>query len=109
MEAFLISTLAVAIGEFGDKTQLLAMMLAFRGGALRRAVVPLGLGAALALAVVGAYTVPYIANTAVLGVRDPAEVRNFSASLASYVTAPQENWIWGWTAFRFEGDELTLS
>jgi putative Ca2+/H+ antiporter (TMEM165/GDT1 family) len=30
MEAFLISTLAVAIGEFGDKTQLLAMMLAAR-------------------------------------------------------------------------------
>ena len=92
----------------GIVVALLAMMLAFRGGALRRAVVPLGLGAALALAVVGAYTVPYIANTAVLGVRDPAEVRNFSASLASYVTAPQENWIWGWTAFRFEGDELRL-
>jgi Ca2+/H+ antiporter, TMEM165/GDT1 family len=30
MEAFLISALAVAIGEFGDKTQLLAMMLAAR-------------------------------------------------------------------------------
>ena len=30
MEVFLISTLAVAIGEFGDKTQLLAMMLAAR-------------------------------------------------------------------------------
>lgn len=30
MEAFLISALAVAIAEFGDKTQLLAMMLAAR-------------------------------------------------------------------------------
>ena len=30
MEAFLISALAVAIGEFGDKTQLLAIMLAAR-------------------------------------------------------------------------------
>src|SRR5206468_6251713 len=39
---------------------------------------------------------------------DPGEVANFSATLASYVTAPQENWLWGWTAFRFEGDELRL-
>lgn len=30
MEAFLVSTLAVAIGEIGDKTQLLALLLAVR-------------------------------------------------------------------------------
>lgn len=30
MEAFLISTLAVAVGEIGDKTQLVALMLAAR-------------------------------------------------------------------------------
>lgn len=30
MEAFLVSTLAVAIGEIGDKTQLLALLLAAR-------------------------------------------------------------------------------
>jgi putative Ca2+/H+ antiporter (TMEM165/GDT1 family) len=30
MEAFLISTLAVAVGEIGDKTQLLALVLAAR-------------------------------------------------------------------------------
>src|ERR1043166_4163800 len=30
MEAFLVSTLAVAIGELGDKTQLLALVLAAR-------------------------------------------------------------------------------
>lgn len=30
MEAFLISTLAVAVGEIGDKTQLLALLLAAR-------------------------------------------------------------------------------
>ena len=88
---------------------LLAVMLAISGGREpRRAVVPLGIGAVVALAIVSAYTLPYIANTAVLGVRDPGEVRNFSASLASYVTAPQENWLWGWTAFRFDGDELRL-
>lgn len=30
MEAFLVSTLAVAVGEIGDKTQLLALLLAVR-------------------------------------------------------------------------------
>jgi len=74
----------------------------------RRALLPLSLGAAIALAAGAAYARPYVANTAVLGVRDPAEVANFSARLASYVTAPQENWLWGWTAFRFDGDELRL-
>ena len=55
-----------------------------------------------------AYAQPYIANAQVIGVRDQGEVANFSAQLASYVTAPQENWLWGWTAFRFQGDELRL-
>jgi putative Ca2+/H+ antiporter (TMEM165/GDT1 family) len=30
MEAFLVSTLSVAVGELGDKTQLLALVLAAR-------------------------------------------------------------------------------
>jgi hypothetical protein len=74
----------------------------------KRALLPLSLGAAIALAAGAAYARPYVANTAVLGVRDPVEVANFSARLASYVTAPQENWLWGGTAFRFDGDELRL-
>jgi hypothetical protein len=72
------------------------------------AIPPLGTAAALALLVTAAYAQPYIANAQVLGVRDPGEVANFSAQLVSYVTAPQENWLWGWTAFRFQGDELRL-
>ncbi|MBI2317062.1 MAG: TMEM165/GDT1 family protein [Betaproteobacteria bacterium] len=40
MEAFLVSTLAVAVGEIGDKTQLLALVLAAR---FRRPV-PIALG-----------------------------------------------------------------
>jgi hypothetical protein len=75
---------------------------------LRRALVPLCVGAAIALAAGAAYALPYVANTAVLGVRPAGEVATFSARLASYVTAPQENWLWGWTAFRFDGDELRL-
>jgi hypothetical protein len=75
---------------------------------LKPALGPLCIGAVLALAAMAAYARPYIANTALLGVRDRAEVANFSARLTSYLTAPQENWLWGWTAFRFEGDELRL-
>jgi hypothetical protein len=71
-------------------------------------VFPLGLAAALALVVTAAYARPYMTNAQVLGVRDPGEVASFSAQLASYVTAPQENWLWGWTAYRFQGDELRL-
>ncbi len=69
---------------------------------------PLAAGAGLAGAVTIIYAQPYIANTSVLGVRDPFEVGKFSARLVSYITAPQENWLWGWTSFRFrfEGDEL---
>jgi putative Ca2+/H+ antiporter (TMEM165/GDT1 family) len=40
MEAFLVSTLVVAVGEIGDKTQLLALLLASR----LRAPVPIMLG-----------------------------------------------------------------
>jgi hypothetical protein len=89
----------------GALTVLLAISQPRR---LTRAVGPLGVAAALALVVTAAYARPYIANAQVLGVRDPGEVATFSAQLASYITAPQENWLWGWTAFRFEGDELRL-
>jgi hypothetical protein len=87
---------------------LLILLTAYNPRRAGRTLVPLAAGATLALAVAGAYTLPYVANTAVLGVRDPHEVADFSATFASYVTAPQENWLWGWTAFRFEGDELRL-
>jgi hypothetical protein len=69
---------------------------------------PLCLGALLPIAVVGFYVQPYIENARELGTRDPGEVSSFSAQLASYLVAPQQNWLWGWTAFRFAGNELRL-
>ena len=66
-------------------------------------------GLRVALAAIVVYAQPYIANAGVLGVRDPGAVTRFSAHLASYITAPQENWLWGWTAFRFEGDESEIA
>ena len=49
-------------------------------------------------------------NARTLGVRDLYDVTRFSARLVSYVTAPPQNWLWGWTSNRvvFEGDELHL-
>ena len=74
------------------------------------AVVPLGIAALLAGLVAFVYAQPYMVNARTLGVRDAGEVSRFSAQLASYVTAPAQNWLWGWTSnhFVFEGDELHL-
>ena len=75
-----------------------------------RAAVPLGIAAGLSAVVMLLYAQPYMDNTRTLGVRDLYDVTRFSARLVSYVTAPPQNWLWGWTANRvvFEGDELHL-
>jgi hypothetical protein len=71
-------------------------------------VVPLLVGGLVAAAVTAAYALPYIENARVLGMRDPAETANFSAHIASYFAAPQQNWLWGWTGLQFEGNERRL-
>jgi hypothetical protein len=77
---------------------------------VRAAIVPLGIAALMAGAVVLVYAQPYTENARSLGVRDAGEVARFSAHVSSYVTAPAQNWLWGWTSNRivFEGDELHL-
>jgi hypothetical protein len=74
----------------------------------RRAFGPLVVGALLPAIVVLIYGQPYLANARELGTRGPGEIAGFSAQLISYVTAPEQNWLWGWTAFRFHGEELRL-
>ena len=87
----------------------LAVLLALAQPRLaRRAAAPLVLGAMLPAIVVLIYGQPYLANARELGTRGPGEIASFSARVISYVTAPQENWLWGWTAFRFHGEELRL-
>ncbi len=73
-----------------------------------RAVLPLGIAAIIAAVIAGAYALPYMANARELGMRNPADVSRFSAHLASFITAPPQNWLWGWTASRFDGHELHL-
>ena len=77
---------------------------------VRAAVVPLGIAALMTGAVTLVYAQPYMENARSIGVRDAGDVARFSAHLASYVTAPAQNWLWGWTSNRivFEGNELHL-
>jgi hypothetical protein len=51
---------------------------------------------------------PYVNNVARLGVRETAEIGIHSAVAKSYVSAPVENWLWGWTSPMVTGDELHL-
>ena len=87
----------------------LAMMLAAADPRRARAAIrPLGLGAMVMAVLTLPYAIPYIYSTRALGPRDPGEVANFSARLGSYVSAPRQNWLWGWTSFPYTGDELHL-
>lgn len=73
-----------------------------------RAAGPLFLGALIPAIVVFIYGQPYLANARELGTRGPGEMSSFSAELVSYITTPWQNWLWGWTAYRFRGEELRL-
>lgn len=100
----------VYYGAFlGILVALLCVLLGARSlGRARLSLGPLALGAVVAAVTAVAYARPYVENTQALGMRDAGEIASFSARLVSYATAPYVNWLWGWTGFRFEGDELHL-
>jgi hypothetical protein len=54
------------------------------------------------------YALPYLATSRLLGPRDAAEVRTYSARPISYVVSPPQNRLWGWTAARWGGPERNL-
>jgi hypothetical protein len=87
---------------------LIVMLAATEPRQAVRAARALSLGAILPALLTLAYAQPYLANARVLGPRTLGDVSTFSAQLASYVTAPRENWLWGSTAIRFTGNELHL-
>ena len=51
---------------------------------------------------------PYLENVTRVGVRQTSEIGLHSAVAKSYLSAPVENWLWGWTSSMFQGDELHL-
>jgi hypothetical protein len=73
-----------------------------------KAMLGLTAGALLAAGLALISMRPYLANATRLGVRQMGEIGVHSAVPASYVSAPVESWIWGWTSSMFEGDELHL-
>jgi len=87
---------------------LAGLLVASKPRQAQGAVVPLAVCALVAVALTLPYALPYIANARQLGPRDTGEIAMFSATLDSYVLTPQQNWLWGWTAFKFGGNELHL-
>jgi hypothetical protein len=88
---------------------LLALLLiAARPRQMAAALAGLGAGALVALALTYPYSRPYIENARTLGARTTDDVLRFSATLLSYLASPRENWVWGWTAGQFTGDELSF-
>jgi hypothetical protein len=87
---------------------LALLLIATRPDEGRRALVPLCCGALLAVALTLPYAFPYLAATRELGPRPAGEVLTFSAEWRSYLTAPYQNWIWGWTAWAYSGNERHL-
>jgi hypothetical protein len=84
------------------------MLLATRPRQAQTVLLPLGVAAVTVAAVAAAYALPYIDAAREVGTRAPGETASFSAQLSSYLSAPEQNWIWGWTSWRFEGNELRL-
>ena len=87
---------------------LALMLIATRRGDARRAVGPLCAGALLAAVLTLPYALPYLAATNELGPRPRGEVQLFSAEWGSYLAAPYQNWLWGWTAWAYTGNERHL-
>lgn len=89
-------------------TALVLLLAATRTGDARAAVLPLCVAALVAGGVAAAYALPYLESARVVGTRAAGETASYSAQWSSYLSAPSENWLWGWTAFAFEGNELHL-
>jgi hypothetical protein len=84
------------------------MLVASRGRQARPVLLPLCVAAVTVGAVAAAYALPYIDAAREVGTRAAGETASFSARLGSYLSAPEQNWLWGWTSSRFQGNELRL-
>ena len=84
------------------------LLMVSRPAQARRAIGPFCLGAVVAAALTLPYALPYLAATRELGPRPEGDVLMFSAEWGSYLAAPRQNWIWGWTAWSYIGNERHL-
>ena len=95
MEAFLVSTLAVAVGEIGDKTQLLALLLAAR----YKKPVPIILGILVAT----------LANHALAGLFGQWVVQHVSPDVMRWALGLSFLGIAAWTLKPDEMDSATIN
>ncbi len=78
---------------------LAVLLLATDGGAnRRRAVLALAAGAGVGVVLATPYALPYIVNARTLGPRSTDQILRYSATAASYLAAPANNGLYGWTA-----------
>ena len=89
-------------------TALVLLLAVARIGNARAAVLPLCVAVLVAGGVAAAYGLPYLESARIVGTRAPGETASYSAQWSSYISAPWQNWLWGRTAFAFEGNELHL-
>ena len=87
---------------------LALMLIVSRPEQARRAIGPLCVAAILSAALTLPYALPYLAATRELGPRPEGDVLTFSAAWSSFLAAPHQNWLWGWTAWSFAGNERHL-
>ena len=84
------------------------MLVRDRKVALRRALLPLAAGAALAAVVSAAYAIPYLSVQARVGERSGREVATYSASPADYLAATSSNRVYGPRSGSLGGPERRL-
>jgi hypothetical protein len=87
---------------------LAVLLAATRPERAARGLKMLFIGVLVPALVTAVYAQPYMTNAKTLGPRTLWEITAFSARPGSYFSAPQENWLWGWTAWQFTGNELHL-
>lgn len=87
----------------------IAVLLAVEAAVRPRAVVSAAPALAAGAVVTAVLTLPYLwfylGAAREMGGRDPEEIARYSAHLSSYLSAPPQNWLRGWSA---SGPELNL-
>ena len=76
----------------------------------RRLLVPTLVAALMTIVIVAPYALVYMRTERSVGARNVAEIRVYSASTASYLSAPAMNRLYGWTAVTdpLRADEMNL-
>ena len=77
-------------------------------GCARAAIAPLGLGAAVAAVLTAAVRDPVHPQHARARSARSRRGRQLQRATRQLSSAPQQNWLWGWTAFEYPGNELHL-